>query len=180
MQLNSTCGLSTEKEGAGVQEHSRCWQRCSEDQSTVGTCSPWRLLGCFSSPKAIHLQIPLITVLHRRSDKDGGGAVYHFMFSAVPREKRLAHSRPFSLFEQVSLPPEEGHRVKASFLRGGHRIGTHSRSGFPKWGVGPSLQAPLKPCRLLSVQDKELLTCQHLAGRDLLLSFRINFLVQIL
>lgn len=96
------------------------------------------------------MRIPLITVLHTRVDKDGGGAVYHYMFNAVPREKRFAHSRSFSLYEQFSLPPEKGHRVKASFLRGGHRVGTHSRSGFPKWGVGPSLQAPLKPCRLLS------------------------------
>lgn len=126
------------------------------------------------------MQIPLITALHTRADNDGGGAVYHFMFNAVPREKRFAHSWSFSLSEQVSLPSEKGTQSESFISERGHRVGTHSLSSFPKWGVGPSLQAPLKPFWLLSVQDKELLTCQYPTGRDLLLSFKINFRVEIL
>lgn len=79
-----------------------------------------------------------------------------------------------------SLPPEKGTQSESFISERGHRVGTHSLSGFPKWGVGPSLQAPLKPFWLLSVQDKKLLTCQYPTGRDLLLSFKINFRVEIL
>lgn len=177
MQLNSTCGLSTKKEGASksIAGAGKDAQRTSPQWAPAVPGGFWDVS---QAPKAIHLQIPLITVLHTGVDNDGGAAVYHFMFNA--KGKAIRPQSVLFLIRAVSLPPEEGHRVKASFLRGGHRVGTHSRSGFPKWGVGPSLQAPLKPFWLLSVQDKELLTCQHLAGRDLLLSFRINFLVQIL
>lgn len=95
-------------------------------------------------------------------------------------KKRFAHSWSFSLSEQVSLPPEEGTQSESFFSERGHRFGTHSLSGFPKWGVGPSLQAPLKPFWILSVQDKGLLTRQYPTGRDLLLTFKINFRVEIL
>lgn len=85
-QSNNTRGLSIEKEEAS-KSTGRAGKDAQRTSPSMGTCSPWRLLGCFSSPTAINSQIHLITVVDTWIKNDLGGAVYHFMFNAGPREK---------------------------------------------------------------------------------------------
>lgn len=47
------CMWGAYREGRGTPEYRLCWQRCSRDQTSSGTRSPGRLLGCFSPREVI-------------------------------------------------------------------------------------------------------------------------------